>query len=83
MGGSFSKKTKLHRSSDKEVQGLLELAREEATNGNIDQSQKLYESAIAKAPSTKEQNIIRKEMSSTEGSLTKVVPGPALKRQST
>ena len=83
MGGSSSKKTKLHRSSDKEVQGLLELAREEATNGNIDQSQKLYESAVEKAPSTKEQDIIREEMSNTDVSLTKVVPSPGLKRQST
>ena len=85
MGGSPSKKMKLYRSSDKEVQGLLELAREEATNGNIDQSQKLYESAVAKAPSTKEQDVIRKEMSSTD--VTKVVDEGcfkrALKRQST
>ena len=46
------------------------------------QAQKLYESAIAKAPRIKEQNVIRKEMSSIEESLTKVVPSPRLKRKS-
>ena len=33
MGGSSSKKTKLHRSSDKKVQVLLDMAREEAAKG--------------------------------------------------
>ena len=83
MGGSSSKKTKLHRSSDKKVQVLLDMAREEAAKGNDAESQKYYENAIKRAPSVKEQNIIRKEMSSAEGSLTKVVPSPSLKRQST
>ena len=59
------------------------MAREEATKGNDAESQSITKNAIARAPSVKEQNIIRKEMSSTEGSLTKVVPSPSLKRQST
>ena len=59
------------------------MAREEAAKGNDAESQKYYKNAIARASSVKEQNIIRKEMSSTEGSLTKVVPSPSLKRQST
>ena len=79
MGGSCSN---TNRFSDNGVQVLLEMAREAAAGGNVDEAQKLYESAIAKAPRIKEQNVIRKEMSSIEESLTKVVPSPRLKRKS-
>ena len=64
MGGSCSN---TNRFSDNGVQVLLEMAREAAAGGNVDEAQKLYESAIAKAPRIKEQNVIRKEMSSIEG----------------
>ena len=61
----------MYRSVDKEVQVLLQMAREEAARGNVGESQKLYESAIARSSSVKEQAVIRKEMSSTKGSLAK------------
>lgn len=45
-----------------EVQTLLEMARDEASLGNAQESKDLYENAIARSPSRKEQAVIRKEM---------------------